>query len=502
MRGWSTIPSGPSIDYQPMSKRIWTLRQRLEVTALIYVSSLLCNVGISTLFIIAFLKPALNDAAIALQCQQQVQRIRALVRQQRPLAEGDIASPVVAARYLKMESEVSGIAAGLGAGMSTPELRGLWEQVSAALRQKTTTVEARRAALATGEGNQPRHPIDIGLFVDIDLLLSEVIAVLGARRQMSIVRATEIVWWVVGILLTNTIVGVAICIAGLWFVRKWVVLPTSELRRDTEQLSQGDFSARVAIRGADEMGDLGREVNQMAAQIAEMQGQLVERERRSAAGEMVVHLEENLSGRLAEIRELARTTCEGNEGKDEIADFQQRIGSTTESLANWLRDLRRIVLPSEPQLRRVPVEDMVRSVSTVLQPILDQSQVQLQTNLDPRMDEVLVDRLQMEQAIIVLVTNAVEASKAGQIVRVTVAASEAQPDRWHLTVADQGTGIPAELQEKIFLPFFTTKAHGNGIGLGLVKAVVESHGGTLSVHSVPGSGTRFCAVLPRRQWQG
>jgi two-component system NtrC family sensor kinase len=392
---------------------------------------------------------------------------------------------------------VSDIAAGLGNVMATTELEGLWRGVSAALEQKKAAVDARWSALAAGDGSQLIPPLETQSFVELDGLLSELINLFGSRRQASIVRATRIQWWVVGILLVNTFVGVAISIAGLWFVRKWVVLPVTELRQGTERLSRGDFSAQVRIQSPDEMGDLGREVNQMADRIAEMQSQLVERERRSAAGEMVVHLEEVLSGRLSEIQDLARATCHGNEGNDEIAGFQRRIGATAESLGNWLSDLRKVVEPSQPQLQRVPVEEMVRRVRTVLQPILEQSHVQVQTSLDPRVDEVQIDRLQVEQAIIVLVTNAIEASTAGQTVQVTVAASEDKPDHWQLTVTDEGTGIPAELQEKIFLPFFSTKPHGSGIGLGLVKAVIESHGGTLSLHSVPGSGTGFCAILPR-----
>jgi len=484
-----------------MSKRVWTLRQRLEITAVIYVASLLCNVGLSTLVILAFLKPALNESEEALQCQRQLEQMRSLIRQQRPLAEADPTWPAAAARYLELENEAFAIAAGLKNAMVTSEMDDLWRQVAAALQEKQAAVDARRAALAIGDGSQPLPPPETKSLIELDRLLSELITLFGSQRQESILRATRIQWWVVSILLVNSLLGGVISIAGLWFVRKWVVLPVTELRRGAEQLSRGDFSAQVKIQSPDEMGDLGREVNQMATRIAQMQSQLVDRERRSAAAEMVVHLEESLSGRLGEIRELARTTCDGNENQDEIADFQRRIESTTESLGNWLRDLRRIILPSEPQLRRVRIEDLVRGVHTVLQPILDQSQVQFQTNLDPRIDEVLVDRLQMEQAIIVLVTNAVEASKAGQTVQITVAASEDEPDRWHLTVADQGTGIPPELQEKVFLPFFTTKPHGNGIGLGLVKAVIESHGGTLSLRSVPGSGTRFCAVLPHRQSQ-
>lgn len=478
-----------------MSKRAWTLRQRLEITAIIYVASLLCNVVLSTLFILAFLKPALNTAERALQCQRQLEQIRASVRLQRSLAEGDIAFPTVSSHYLQLEDEVSDIAASLRTVTFTDEQQSLWEQVASALRDKKAAVDTRRSELGIGDGSQIT-PLEVKPFVDLDRLLSELIALFGSQRQGSIVRATQIQWWVVGILLANTVLGVTLSIAGLWFVRKWVVLPVTELRRGTKQLSQGDFSTRVIIQSQDEMGDLGREVNRMAGRIAEMQSQLLERERRSAAGEMVAHLEENLSERLSEIRELARTTRQDNESNDEIADFQQRIGLTAESLEHWLHDLGKLVLPTEPQLQRMPVEEIVRNVSTVLQPILGQSKVQIRTSLDPQINEVEVDRLQFEQAIIALVTNAVEASKPGQTVEIAVTDRMEDPMHWQLTVTDEGTGIPADLQERVFLPFFTTKPHGNGIGLGLVKAIIESHGGTLSLRSTPGTGTCFCAVLP------
>jgi signal transduction histidine kinase len=479
-----------------MTKRSWTLRQRLDVTALIYVASLLCNVGLSALFILAFLKPALNHAGHALQCQRQLERIRGLVRQQRPLAEGDLALPMVSARYQESENEVSDLARELENAMTAPELRSLWEQISAGLRRKKDAVEARWSALAIGDGSQPGPSLETGPFVDLDRLLSHAISLFSSRRQANIVRATRIQWWVVGILLANTALGVAICLAGLWFVRRWVILPTTELRRGAGQLSRGDFAARVSIQSLDEMGALGREVNEMARQIAEMQSQLVERERRSAAGEMVVHLEENLSGPLNQIRELASDTCQDHQNSVEIADFERRIESTAERLGHWLRDLRKVVLPTEPHLQGVSAGAMLQDVRTVLRPLLDQSRVQVQASLDPRIDEVMVDRLQFEQAVIALVTNAVEASGPGQTVEIEVGPCEAEASAWQLAVTDKGTGMPPELLSKIFLPFFTTKPQGNGIGLGLVKAIIESHGGSLSVLSALDSGTRFCAILP------
>lgn len=68
---------------------------------------------------------------------------------------------------------------------------------------------------------------------------------------------------------------------------------------------------------------------------------------------------------------------------------------------------------------------------------------------------------------------------------------------WELEVQDEGSGIPPELEPKVFAPFFSTKRDGNGIGLGLVAAVVERHGGKLLLHSERGKGSRFTLRLPR-----
>jgi signal transduction histidine kinase len=70
------------------------------------------------------------------------------------------------------------------------------------------------------------------------------------------------------------------------------------------------------------------------------------------------------------------------------------------------------------------------------------------------------------------------------------------PDRWRLTVEDEGVGIPPELRSKIFLPYFTTKPEGNGIGLSMASKVIRLHGGELTVESEVGRGSRFHAIMP------
>jgi signal transduction histidine kinase len=116
--------------------------------------------------------------------------------------------------------------------------------------------------------------------------------------------------------------------------------------------------------------------------------------------------------------------------------------------------------------------------------------------IDPGVSEVQLDSLHFEQALVALVTNAAQASEAGQEVRISASPLAEARGRWRLSVLDHGAGISAELKRKIFLPYFTTKPEGNGLGLAMANKVVRLHGGQLTVDSAPGRGSRFDAELP------
>ena len=108
------------------------------------------------------------------------------------------------------------------------------------------------------------------------------------------------------------------------------------------------------------------------------------------------------------------------------------------------------------------------------------------------------DRGQMEQLLINLVKNAREASAPEGGIEVALQ-RDVDTDEVLLSVQDHGTGIPADVQERIFVPFFTTKPDGSGIGLSLCKQIAYQHRGTLSVRSVPGKGSRFVLRIPRKE---
>lgn len=121
-------------------------------------------------------------------------------------------------------------------------------------------------------------------------------------------------------------------------------------------------------------------------------------------------------------------------------------------------------------------------------------------DLPPHLPSVEVDPGQITQVVHNLVLNAVQAMSEGGTLRVSVRrVEESETDRLQVVFQDEGPGIPAEIQGKIFDPYFTTKPKGSGLGLAAADAIVRRHGGTLRVESEPGNGARFLLELPARE---
>ena len=163
---------------------------------------------------------------------------------------------------------------------------------------------------------------------------------------------------------------------------------------------------------------------------------------------------------------------------------------------SWLRGLQHSVSPMDLNLQRISIGDLVANVVRALRPMAERRRVVIEVSVAPEVDQVEVDSLHFEQALVALITNAVQASRESQVVRVAVDLVPEAAGRWQLTVEDQGAGIPPDLQDKIFTPYFTTKPDGGGVGLATASKVVNTHGGELTLESEPDQGSRFTAVMP------
>ncbi len=173
----------------------------------------------------------------------------------------------------------------------------------------------------------------------------------------------------------------------------------------------------------------------------------------------------------------------------------QTIISQVERITRVMNQLLAFARRRTPERGPLAMKDVIINSVEMFQQRLAKSLVQVEMNFDEQCPKVQGDPDQMSQVVINLIMNAVHAMPEGGILRITLAPEK---EKVKLTVADTGIGIPQEALTKIFDPFFTTKEFGKGTGLGLtvVKGIIEEHQGSIAVESEEGKGTTFTIMLP------
>ncbi len=163
-------------------------------------------------------------------------------------------------------------------------------------------------------------------------------------------------------------------------------------------------------------------------------------------------------------------------------------------LDHILEDFLQFARPREFRPQPVEVGPLLRRVVDLLSGQAESRRVRLEVSVVQPLPQVPGEEERLRQVLINLVLNALEATPAEGVVRIS--AGEDEGKVW-VTVDDTGPGIPVALRDRIFEPFFTTKAQGSGLGLSIVHAIVTQHGGTLEVGDAPERGARFVLRLPK-----
>lgn len=151
------------------------------------------------------------------------------------------------------------------------------------------------------------------------------------------------------------------------------------------------------------------------------------------------------------------------------------------------------IRPSPPQLKPASLNEVVEKTLELLRPELDNRGLTVRTRVDGRLPLAPLDVTQMQQVLVNLIKNAMQAMTQGGVL--TLGTGENADGVW-LSVADTGGGIPQEQINRIFEPFFTTKKKGSGLGLMIVQRIVRAHGGRIELESDAGRGTTFRIWLP------
>ena len=167
----------------------------------------------------------------------------------------------------------------------------------------------------------------------------------------------------------------------------------------------------------------------------------------------------------------------------------ETIKRRSEGLLKFAETYRNLNKINTLNLKKIYVRDLFENLLQLMQPTLEQKHIELETILKDTDLALDADINLVEQVLINLVVNAIEAVKEKPNPRIVLSAYLANNRKTIIKVADNGTGMPAEILEKIFIPFFSTKKSGSGIGLSLCKQIMMLHKGTVQVQSVEGEGT-------------
>ncbi len=343
-------------------------------------------------------------------------------------------------------------------------------------------------------------------------LADEASALVLSAREKSRTALRRAVFTLTGLCLMAALVGI---ISGVIQYRT-VVPPLARIRDRVREIASGKFDQRLTIRGRDEFAELSEDFNRMVAELESLyhnleervevkSRQLVRSERLASVGYLAAGVAHEINNPLSiiagyaelalkdlrkQMREVHDT--ETIQGLEIIHDEAFRCKQIIEKLLSLVRN---------PDVSRsvVNLGAVAHDVVTMVRGLKQFNGRILSVEIDPSQPlEVLAHEAEMKQVLLNLTINAMEAVNDGDgcvEIRGSLAGGEAE-----LSVIDNGQGMSPQAMTRAFEPFYTDKRsgeHGNGLGLSIVHAIIQDHGGRIEAHSDgPGLGSRFTLHLP------
>ena len=312
-----------------------------------------------------------------------------------------------------------------------------------------------------------------------------------------------------------------------FFIWRVVARPITSLKRATEHIASGDLGYQIQVRSQDELAGLARSFNEMSSRLESEHSQnlawthtLEERvdqktreltrahehalqtEKMASVGKMAAVLAHEINNPLSGILTYAKLLRKwidredyGQSRRAEIRDALDLIASESRRCGDLVKNLLTFSRATPMNLQPTDLNHVIEQSLRLVQHQLDLAGIQVQPQLEPDLPLVRCDAAQIEQVLLALIMNAMDAMPQGGNLWIISSSSD---HRAQIIVRDDGSGIPPEILPRIFEPFLTTKETGRGVGLGLAisHSILERHSGTIEVQSEVGRGTTFTVTLP------
>lgn len=308
-----------------------------------------------------------------------------------------------------------------------------------------------------------------------------------------------------------------ILVGGVRLVGK----PLHQLVTQVDEIGSGKLDQKVLLKSNDELGELSMAISKMAERL-QSQRETIQREtesrlqaeqqlrhadRLTTIGTLAAGVAHELGTPLNVVAGRAALIAGQKLSPEDVVQSALAIKAESERMAGIIRQLMDFARSRPGNRQACDLCSLVQSTCGLMQPLAAQHDVKLDFQCLTQQPNLIADYSQLQQVILNLVSNAIQASPEGGRVDLVVnaetlsAAKEGQANQEYLrlVITDEGPGIPPENRERLFEPFFTTKDVGQGTGLGLSIAygIVQEHGGWIDVRNGEQRGAVFCVYLPK-----
>ncbi len=306
--------------------------------------------------------------------------------------------------------------------------------------------------------------------------------------------------------MVSTLIILGFLAAGISVVMiRFLRRPLEKITQCMAQVEDGDLTVRMTPVQNDEIGQLMDGFNAMVGNLSRAQNELeqyhyqqMERvDRLASVGEMAAGLAHEIKNPLAgisgAISVLSDDYPEGDQRREIMLQIQSQIGR----LDKTVNDLLYFGKPGQPEFAFADINDLLKQTLLFVAQHPESKNINRVDEMTRELPAVWIDVKQIQQVILNIALNAVQAMTEGGMLTVVTDQIQRDGRAWvRIRISDTGPGITPEVLAKIFTPFYTTKTQGTGLGLPICRQLMENNGGSLEVESGLGKGAEFSLLLP------
>lgn len=353
----------------------------------------------------------------------------------------------------------------------------------------------------------------------------------GVVAEQDVAEALQPVHRFTRFSLAITVVTMLVALLTASFIASRNLKPLNKLQNTIESIEAGNLNTRFEVSSDDEINNTGRLFNAMLDELEQIRSQLLQKveaadkdlqrahsellnrheelklaqerllhsERLSTMGEIAAGLAHEINNPLSTISMLIYSLQGDVEtDEEERGKLITIIAEEISKIAGMIERFQNLTQPVTIEKEPVVIERVIDRALTLVRPRLESAGISCEVNISDHLPLFQGDERHLGQMMLNLLLNSIGAMPEGGSIRIVVEplAKAGGQDWISLRVADTGEGISGENLEKVFKPFFTTKAEGTGLGLLNVRNIVDQHGGQISLESEPGAGTEITILFP------